>query len=246
MSGHKSLSRIEVKDADKGEIVAVFATLNVIDSDGDVTLKGAFENGAKVRISAYGHKSWEGALPVGKGVIKEVGNEAIFEGRVFLDTAAGRDTFTVIKELGEDGLQEFSYGYDPVEYSFGEHEGQDVRFLSKLKVHEVSPVLLGAGVGTRLLTAKSGMKFSEHTESVLADVDELVARATDVVALRAEKGKAIAEPSAEALTRLDGSLKRLADLLKPAPDRTPTPTVEWAAALDLLAASASLRGATTT
>lgn len=218
----KSLSRVEVKDADKGEISAVFATLGVIDSDGDVTVKGAFETGAKVRISAYGHKSWDAALPVGKGTIKEVGDEAIFEGRVFLDTVAGRDTFTVIKELGADGLQEFSYGYDPVKFSFGEHEGQRVRFLEQLKVHEVSPVLLGAGVGTRLLTAKSGLKFGEHTDAVLADVEALVSRAADVVALRNEKGKGLSEVSAESLSRLDQALKHLQQVLltEPATDTT--------------------------
>lgn len=216
----KSLTRIEVKDADKGEISAVFATLGVVDSDGDVTTKGAFETGAKVRISAYGHKSWEGALPVGKGTIKEVGKEALFEGRLFLDTVAGRDTFTVIKELGEDGLQEFSYGYDAVKFSYGEHEGQQVRFLEQLKVHEVSPVLLGAGVGTRLLTAK-GLKFGEHVESVVADVDALVSRAADVVALRKEKGKGMSEVSAEALNSLTAALKRLQQVVsEPAIDTT--------------------------
>ncbi len=205
----KSFNRVEIKDADKGEVVAVFATLNVVDADGDVTLPGAFENGAKTRISAYGHQSWMGALPVGKGSIREVKDEAIFEGRFFLDTQDGADTFRVVKELGEDGLQEWSYGYDPIEFSFGEHEGQQVRFLAKQKVHEVSPVLLGAGVGTRVLTAKSGMKFSEHAESVLADVDALITRATEVVALRAEKGKGLSDASADLLGRLAGSLKRL-------------------------------------
>ena len=222
----KSLSQVEVKDASKGEIVAVFATLNTIDSDGDVTLKGAFENGAKVRISAYGHKSWEGALPVGKGSIREVGDEAVFEGRFFLDTPEGRDTFTVVKELGEDGLQEFSYGYDPVEFSFGEFEDRSVRFLSKLKVHEVSPVLLGAGVGTRLLTAKRGWKFGEHAESVLADVEALITRATDVMAFRAEKGKAIGDRSTELLGRLDVAIKRLSQVIASPPADTSTDDLE--------------------
>lgn len=154
MIARKATTRVEIKDEDKGEVTVVFATLNVIDSDGDVTSPGAFQNGAKVRISAYGHKSWEGFLPVGKGSIREVGNEAVMDGRFFMDTAAGLDTFRVVKELGEDGLQEWSYGYDPVEYSFGDFEGQRVRFLKRLKVHEVSPVLLGAGVGTRVLAAK--------------------------------------------------------------------------------------------
>lgn len=211
----KSFSRVEIKDADKGEVEAVFATLNVVDSDGDVTPPGAFEDGAKVRISAYGHKSWEGVLPVGKGAIREVGNEAIMAGRFFMDTQAGADTFQVVKELGADGLQEWSYGYDPAEYSFGEFADQQVRFLNKLKVHEVSPVLLGAGVGTRLLTAKS--KFSEHIESVVADVEALIARAADVMALRTEKGKTISDTSAEVLARLTASLKRLDEMLAAPP-----------------------------
>lgn len=149
----KTFSRVEIKNADKGEVTAVFATLNTVDSDGDVTLPGAFTDGAQVRISAYGHASWGGALPVGKGTIRVDGDEAILDGQFFLDTAAGRDTFTVVKELGE--LQEWSYGYDPAEFSYGEHEGQRVRFLQRQKVYEVSPVLLGAGVGTRTMAAKS-------------------------------------------------------------------------------------------
>ena len=217
----KTFSRVEIMDEDKGEVTAVFATLNVIDSDGDVTEAGAFENGAKVRISAYGHTSWNGVLPVGKGSIREVKNEAILDGRFFLDTEAGADTFRVVKELGADGLQEWSYGYDPLEYSFGEFEDQQVRFLRKLKVHEVSPVLLGAGVGTRLLTAKSGLKFTEHVEAVMADLDALTTRATEVLALRAEKGKTIAADSADALARLVAGAERLKALLaEPAPDTT--------------------------
>lgn len=207
----KAVSRVEIKDADKGEVVAVFATLNVIDKDGDITLPGAFENGAKTRISAYQHQSWLGALPVGKGVIRETKNEAVMEGRFFMDTAHGADTFTTVKEMGD--LQEWSYGYDSLEFSFGEEDGQQVRFLKKQLVHEVSPVLLGAGVGTRTLTAKSGMKFAEHLESVVADAEALVTRAAEVVALRSEKGKGISEVSADLLGRLTGSLKRLEDLV---------------------------------
>ncbi len=208
----KAFSRVEIKDADKGEVVAVFATLNVIDSDGDVTPNGAFENGAKIRISAYGHKSWEGKLPVGKGAIRETKTEALMEGRFFMDIPEAAATFGVVKELSDDDLQEWSYGFDPVEYAFGQFEGQDVRFLNKLKVHEVSPVLLGAGVNTRTLSVK-GMKFGDHLESVVADLEELVTRAAEVVALRSEKGKAISEASASQLARVAASAKRLEDLL---------------------------------
>lgn len=140
-----------IKNADRGEFSAVLATLNVIDSDGDVTRPGAFDS-SDFPLSAYGHKSWEGALPVGIGRVKEVGNEAILEGHFFMDTTHGRDTFLTVKRLGP--LGQWSYGYDPVGHSNGMHEGKSVRFLEKLKVHEASPVLVGAGVGTRTLGTK--------------------------------------------------------------------------------------------
>lgn len=210
----KTLRDFEIKSDDRGEVTAVFSTLNTKDSDGDVTLPGAFEPGAEVVISAYGHQSWSGVLPVGKGTIRETKAEAVLDGRFFLDTTAGRDTFTVVKELGEHG--QWSYGYDPVKFSFGEHDGERVRFLEQLKVHEVSPVLLGAGVNTRTLSAKSaGLRFGEHIDAVMADVETLAARAADVVALRAEKGKSLSDDSQAALERLDAALKALRGVLDP-------------------------------
>lgn len=144
--------RVEIKSEEQGTVRAVFATLNVVDLDGDVTLPGAFRDSQEVRISAYNHTSWRDALPVGKGTIREVGNEAILEGRFFLATTAGRDTFEVVKEIGD--LQEWSYGFDIIDAERGTFDGQDVQFLRSLDVHEVSPVLLGAGVDTRTLAVK--------------------------------------------------------------------------------------------
>ena len=208
----KSLHRVEVKDADRGEVEAVFATLGVKDSDGDVTLPGAFEDGAEVVISAYGHTSWQGLLPVGKGTIREVGDEAILSSQFFMDTQAGKDTFTVVKNLGAQG--EWSYGYDPVKYSFGEHDGEQVRFLESLKVFEVSPVLLGAGVGTRTLAAKAaGLRFGDDVSAVLAEVDRITARAADVMAMRAEKGKGLSEDSRSLLEQLHSRVKALQTVL---------------------------------
>jgi hypothetical protein len=153
MDKRKQLRRVDIKSADRGEVSAVFSTFNVRDLDGDVTLPGAFDDGAEVVISSYQHTSWGGALPVGKGRIRTTGTEAILDGRFFLDTTAGRDTFTVVKELGP--RQEWSYGYDVLEAESGTFAGEDVQFLKRLKVHEVSPVLVGAGIGTRTLAVKA-------------------------------------------------------------------------------------------
>jgi hypothetical protein len=305
MHTSKALSRVEIKDADKGTVAAVFSTFDQIDSDGDVTVKGAFTDGAPVAISAYGHQSWKGELPVGKGAIRELSTEAVFEGRFFMDTQKGHDTFHVVKEMSaEDGPgQQWSYGLVDVKSEMGEHDGKRVRVLKSITVPEVSPVLLGAGVNTRTLSAK-GLKqpnseistalrnagrerwgndmtyvwpeeydldeswavfsismdgeadrlvrvdftregdtltlgdtesyvertvgyapkshqFSEHAKSVLADVDALITRATEVMALRAQKGKGISTSSVDLLSALDGDLERLKALLgtpPPSPD----------------------------
>lgn len=148
----KYLKGVEIKDTSKGTVSAVFSTFNVIDSDGDVTMPDAFTDGAEVAISAYGHTSWGGALPAGKGVIRTTKSEAILEGQFFMDTQHGKDTFAVVKAMGV--RQQWSYGFDIIDAAPGQFDGKDVQFLQKLAVHEVSPVLVGAGVNTRTLAAK--------------------------------------------------------------------------------------------
>lgn len=145
MNESKLLADLEVGPS--GRITAVFATLGVIDSDGDVIAPGAIPAGLAVPISAYGHSSWTGALPVGRGVIAEEGNRAFFRGRFFLDTVAGRETFTTLVGLAE--LQEWSFGYVPLAWHPERVAGELVRVLDRLDIFEVSPVLVGAGVGTR-------------------------------------------------------------------------------------------------
>jgi hypothetical protein len=205
--------RVTIKNADEGIVDAVFATLGVIDKDGDVILKGAIESGAKVTMSAYGHKSWEGVLPVGIGTITEVGNEAIVTAQFFMDTPHGRDTFTTVKNLAAEGLGEWSFSLKDIESERGEVDGKSANLISAVTVHEVSPVLLGAGVDTRTLVTK-GAKFSEHADAVLADVDELITRATEVVTLREAQGKkGTSESAAAQLTKVNDALTRLKALL---------------------------------
>lgn len=238
----KALSGVEVKNADAGTVRATFATLNVVDRDGDVTVPGAFTNGQKVRISAFNHGSWDGALPVGKGTIIEVGDEAVFEGQFFLSTSGGRDTFETVKLL--DDLGEWSYSLHDVVAEQGEFEGKRVRFLKSIRVHEVSPVLQGAGIGTRTLGVKSASRLSEHLASVVADVDELAERVADVVAKRAEKGKTIGEESSDLLALLAGDLDRASAAIKALVSPDPQHDDHMAAALELLRLVATQHGVT--
>jgi len=152
MEKKKFNAELEFKEnADEtGQFVAVFSRFNEIDKHGDVTEPGAFEDGAKVKIASWGH-DWY-TLPVGKGIIHQDEEKAWVDGKFFLDTEAGRETYLTVKNLGE--LQEWSYGFETLESSEGKVDGQKVRILKKVKTFEISPVFIGAGNNTQTLAIK--------------------------------------------------------------------------------------------
>lgn len=143
--GHMELKA----DGEPGEFSAVFATLNVIDHDGDVTLPGAFGE-QRVLIEPWNHDYQR--PPVGKGLIHEDAEKAVVDGRFFLDTANGKEHHAVVKETAD--MQEWSYTFHVVEGEAGQFEGEPVYFLKKLDVIGVSPVTRGAGIGTHTQSVK--------------------------------------------------------------------------------------------
>jgi hypothetical protein len=136
-------------DGQPGEFEAVFATLNVKDHDGDVTLPGAFSS-QPVIIEPWNHNYQ--AVPVGRGAIEERGDEAVVAGKFFLNTPSGLEHYEVVKELRD--FQEWSYSFFIQEAEFGKLDGEDVRFLKKMDVIGVGPVTRGAGVDTRVTDIK--------------------------------------------------------------------------------------------
>ena len=133
-----------------------------------------FTDGQKVRISYWGHR-WHD-LPVGRGEIQSDDEKAWVDGKFFLDTQAGLETYKTVKNLAE--LQEWSYGFDIDESYSGQFEEQDVRFLKKMIVHEVSPVMLGAGIGTMTEAIKGqktedgGQKTEDGNGTASEDADQ--------------------------------------------------------------------------
>lgn len=118
-------------------------------------------------------------------------------------------------------------GYALVQVSFTRTDTSVELGADETPVHE-----------TTVFLAKSAATFSEHAESVLADVDGLAERARAVVALRAEKGKSISDESAGLLARVAGSLDAVKALLtEPEPPTPPDPSNDATAAL----AAVSLR-----
>ena len=204
---------LELKAEEEGAFIVRIATLNVRDKDGDVTLPGAFEDGKTVLVSAYMHSSWEGRLPVGKAVIREDGEEVIAEGQFNLKTSEGRDTYEAVKFSGE--LQEWSYGFYTLEAEEGMQDDEVVRFLKKLDVKEISPVLVGAGENTATLAIKAdGLPYAEQAEAVLAAVDELATRTRLLADLRRKEGRDISETHRSNIGKLLKTLGEIAERLQ--------------------------------
>lgn len=142
----------EVKDAEQGTFSAVFSTFNVKDADGDVVRPGAIPDGIEVPI-VWGH-DW-GMMPVGKGIIRVSRKNAVVDGRFNLATQQGREAWETLKFMG--GVQQYSWGFQVTEHSFGEFEGEPVRFITGTRPMEVSPVLVGSNPQTGTISVKGAI-----------------------------------------------------------------------------------------
>lgn len=129
------------------EFQAVIATLNAIDSDGDVVLPGAFGNRDGIPV-IWAHDS--SRIPLGSVSIREVGDEVVATGELIDGEACGW-----LRHAQANGVrQQWSWGFIPTSSRPGKFDGQNVRFIENLDLLEVSGVLRGASVGTRMLGVK--------------------------------------------------------------------------------------------
>ncbi len=211
-------------DAPEGSFRATFATFNVMDHHGDITLPGAFENGKVVPIGAYQHAMSQ--LPIGSGVLGSDEKSAWVDGQFFLDTPAGNTTHAVLKRLTDE--IEFSYIFTPEEASFedeftiGDETFHDVRVLKEIDVWSVDPVLRGAGIGTGIESIKSlGTKtFADHAGELATAVGEFIERAESRHEMRAKDGRHYSADDREQLESLATEMAsfdaRLADVLREA------------------------------
>ena len=213
--------RTAIKADEAGKGRAVFATLDVIDKDGDVTIPGAF---GKQTAKMVGAHDWS-APSIGLAEVSETGGSAVADFQLNLEMASGKEWYESLRFNADHGLtQEFSYGFNILKESFQEREGRKVRILEKLEVFEVSPVMMGAGTNTRLLSMKAdeSRKLEEHFQEVLHLNEEFVKRIEGLVALRREKGKDLNDLNKSRLDELlqqhDALAASMKTLLGPAVD----------------------------
>lgn len=200
--------RVELKADKEGSFRAIFATFGVVDHDGDVTLPGAFKAGAPVRVAQFGH-NW-GDYVIGDGTLGSDQKDAWADAEFYLDTSRGLDTYRSVKRASSKNLQEWSYGFDVLKAStdkadLEKYPGAE-RVLMEMQVHEISPVMLGAGIDTRTDFIKSAPQVL--TGRTLRKARALVARLKAAPALDANTLATVAQ-----IDLLADSLDELVDTL---------------------------------
>lgn len=141
-----------------GHGLARIVTLSAVDRDGDTYARGAFswkDGGSQwvPILPAHDRK----AMPLGKARVYEEGDAVYAELFLNLNSETGREWHAALKFDIEHGkaVHEWSYGFGVLEKSEERRGGEKVRVLKRLDVHEVSPVVRGAGIGTGTLALKA-------------------------------------------------------------------------------------------
>lgn len=199
-------------DDSTGIVEAVVSVFNNIDSQNERVLPGAFAKSLEVKkprvvwshdwtkvigktLEATELKAGDPRLPQS---IKQLGGLYV-KGQFFMNTQAGRESFEIVKELGDEA--EFSIGYEVVKDQVAK---DGVRELIDCTLYEWSPVLVGANGATALIAAKNRKHDvlegnTENTEADKAadseDVAELAAADAAYAAFRAAVEAATADPA---------------------------------------------------
>lgn len=214
----KTLSA-EVKDMDKGLVKFQFSMFDFVDTDQDITRKGAFKRTMKNnfnRIKHFkNHDRWSAP-----GVIKELfeTEEGAFAvSQLILGSTLGKDTY---EEYKAGAITEHSYGYDIMKANQITVEDKQVQELVELRLKEVSSLTAwGASEHTPTLEVKNEkeiMNYLEELEQLKKGdfSDEYFKELYNRIAVVTEYLKALSDPSSTPKDSQDTHIDSLLDAMK--------------------------------
>ena len=148
MMEYRALADIE--SIGDGRIRAVFARIGTPDHYGDILEAGAVgEQTAMMRSWDHGD-----GLPLGDVRIYEDDDRVIADMDMYMDLRSAVDTYYVLSKRFERKIKQgWSHGFTPDEWHFSD-DGQ-TRYLDKITIHEVSPVMRPAQPLTSTLEVRS-------------------------------------------------------------------------------------------
>lgn len=221
-----------VSAGDEGIIEAVVSVFGNLDSYNERVMPGAFTKSIATSLptGVLAH-DWENPvattlyveeLSAGDPRLPEAikGNGGLFiRGQFFEDIPSSWETYLKIKR----GLfREFSIGYEVV--LDGYKDG--VRELHEVKLHEWSPVLVGANPATSLLAVKSA-DYTDRIELLETELMEAVEATKARAAMRVKAGRVLSNRNATALMALADSLgKARREIIRILDDAAPKPKTD--------------------
>jgi HK97 family phage prohead protease len=160
-----------LKDIDeKGVVTFYFSAFGNRDSDGDITLPGAFKKTFSENKERVRHfKNHDSRLT--PGVVKELGEDtfgAWARSQLILGTQLGRDTY---EEYKAGAIKEHSFGFEYTKWNTTEDPGtrERTRTVSEYKLWEVSSLnSWGANPLTYTVDVKSEKDLIEYFDVLLS------------------------------------------------------------------------------
>ncbi len=213
-------------------IEAVVSVFGNIDSYNERVMKGAFTDSLAIGLptGVLSH-DWDNPVAVTLEVRElEPGDpmlpEAIralgglyIKGQFFDDIPSSWETYLKIKR----GLfREFSIGYEVVEDGYVD----GTRELYKVRLHEWSPVLVGANPATSLLAVKSA-GFDDRLDLLVSEIEQAVDYTNNRADMRVKAGRVLSNRNVVALTALADALgKARKDIIRILAEASPRPKSE--------------------
>jgi len=138
----------------QGKFAGYASVFDVVDSQKDVILRGAFAQTLKGRVHEI-KMLWQHQQDEPIGVFERMFEDKrglYVEGKLLLDVARAKEAYALMKEGALGGL---SIGYSPVKYRVDEKTG--VRMLSQVDLWEVSLVTFPANEAAQITVVKHGI-----------------------------------------------------------------------------------------
>lgn len=157
--------------ADDGFFSGYASVFNVVDSQFDIIVPGAFSRSLRERKHGKGVKLlWQHHTdePIGAfTTIREDANGLYVEGCLLLDVQRGMEAYALLKSGALEGL---SIGYSAVSFHYDEQQG--VRYLTEVDVWEISLVTFPAN-------PEAGVTFVKEHNAVMEEVLQALDRAME-------------------------------------------------------------------
>ncbi len=129
---------------------AVFVNFGVRNAFGDVWEPGCLTAGAPVLVGPYGHAllGWEAGLPpIGIGTIEQTESEGLIAGEFFTSPQAEAH----YEAVRRTPMQEWSAIYYVRDWRIETLDDEETRYISRVDIASVDPVLRGANPDTRTI-----------------------------------------------------------------------------------------------